>query len=477
MVGLRSQTSVDGSSASSDANTQQPRLTMELMAVFAKTIYAKEIGGLEMNRKKLVILMILVLAVGTMLAGCGQTAAEPEGPVTIVYWRSLTGVKGDVQDELAARFNEAQDDVIVDVQFQGEYGELVQKLQAAIAANDLPDMVLLDSPFVALFAKDGILVPLDDLAADEEIGTDLDNYMQGLLSDGYYKGQLYALPLMRSTPLLYYNADMFAEAGLPDRVPETWDEFKEFCDKLTIVEDGEVKQQGVSFTMGATSAHWYFQAAVYAYGGEVSDEDFNILLTEEPALQAAKLWQDIVFEYGTGKAGVDEGGSHGDFLNHRVGMVFGSTGSMGGLIDKADFTLGAGMIPAQERRMVPVGGSVIAMTSKDEAKQRAAWEFMKYMTNATSNYEIVVETGYLPTSQASLEYPPMIKYFETYPERAIALEQLKYARPQASIISLAKGTEIMRQAIEKLLVGNIPYDQVMAETAADLTTEYEEAYK
>ncbi len=429
-----------------------------------------------MNRKFTIIALILILTTA-LLAGCGQSAAEPEGPITIVYWRSLTGAKGDVQDELAARFNEAQDDIIVDVQFQGEYGELVQKLQAAIAANDLPDMVLLDSPFVALFAKDDVLVPLDDLAADEEIGMDLNYFMQGLISDGYYKGKLYALPLMRSTPLLYYNADMFEAAGLPDRVPVTWDEFKEFCDKLTIVEDGEVVQQGVSFTMGTTSAHWYFQALIYAYGGEVSDEDFNILLTEPKAVEAAKLWQDLVFTYGTGKAGVDEGGSHGDFLNHRVGMVFGSTGSMGGLIEKADFRLGAGMIPEQERRMVPVGGSVIAMTSKDEAKQRAAWEFMKYMTNATSNYEVVIQTGYLPTSQAAVDYGPMQKYFETYPERAIALEQLKYARPQASVISLAKGTEILRQAVEKLLVGNIPVEQVMEETAADLKLEYEESYK
>jgi len=425
--------------------------------------------------KRLPIFVILVL--GLIIAACAPAPAPSGEPVTIVYWRSLTGVKGDVQDELAARFNESQDDIIVDVQFQGAYADLVQKLQAGLAAGELPDMVLLDSPFVALFAKDGVLVPLDDFAADEVIGTDLQDYMQGLLSDGYYNDQLYALPLMRSTPLLYYNADMFAEAGLPDRVPETWDEFKEFCDKLTIVENGEIVQQGVSFTMGATSAHWYFQAAVYAFGGEVSDENFNILLTEPEALAAAKLWQDIVFEYKTGKAGVDEGGSHGDFLNHRVGMVFGSTGSMGGLITKSDFTLGAGMIPAQTRRMVPVGGSVIAMTSKDEAKQKATWEFMKYMTNAASNYEVVRQTGYLPTSQSALEYPPMVSYFETYPERAIALEQLKYARPQASIISLAKGTEIMRQAIEKLLVGNIPYDQVMQEAAADLTIEYEESYK
>lgn len=430
-----------------------------------------------MTKKLLVFTLILILSLTAALSGCSTATKEPEGPITIVYWRSLTGAKGDVQDQLAQKFNESQDKIIVDVQFQGAYAELVQKLQAGLAAGEIPDMVLLDSPFVALFAKDGVLIPLDDFAADPDIGTDLDDFMQGLISDGYYKGKLYALPLMRSTPLLYYNRDMFKEAGLPDRVPDTWDEFKEFCDKLTVVENDAPVQQGVSFTMGTTSAHWYFQAAIYSFGGEVSDEDFNIYLTDPEAMAAAQLWQDLVFKYKTAKPGTDEGGSHGDFLNHRVGMVFGSTGSMSGLMKKADFEVGAGMIPQQVRRMVPVGGSVIAMTSKDEAKQKAVWEFMKFMTNPESNYDVVVATGYLPTSQSSLNSPDMQAYFEKYPERKIALEQLKYARPQASVISLAKGTEILRQAVERLLVAGDPVSQVMQDTTDALKTEYEETFK
>jgi sn-glycerol 3-phosphate transport system substrate-binding protein len=429
-----------------------------------------------MNRRIMTILLIVAVTMPGVLVGCGGAAA-PKGPVKIVYWRSLTGAPGDAQDELVRRFNESQDEVEVDVQFQGAYGELVEKLLAALAAEEVPDVVQLDSPFVVLFAKDGVLVPLDDFAKDKKTGLDLDDMMPGLISDGYYKGKLYALPLMRSTPLLYYNRDMFKEVGLPDRVPNTWNEFKEFCDKLTKVEGDQTVRQGVSYTMGRTTAHWYLQAAIYAFGGEVSDEDFNILLEEPEAVAAAQLWQDIVFEYKTGKAGIEEGGSHGDFLNHRVGMVFGSTGSMASLRNNADFEVGAGMIPEQTRRMVPVGGSVIAMTSTDKDKREAAWKFMNYMVQPAANYYVVEQTGYLPTSQSSLKYPDMVAYFDKYPERKVALEQLAYARPQASVISLATGTEILRQAVEKLLVGDIPVAQLMAEAAADLRTEYEESFK
>lgn len=400
----------------------------------------------------------------------------PAGAEKIVYWRALSGAAGDIQDELARQFNESQSEVFVEVQFQGTYEELLQKLQAAMIAGETPDIVQLDSPWVALFAKDGALAPLGALASDPENGLNLDDFIPGFIADGYYQEELYAVPFMRSTPLLYYNKEMFAEAGLPDRVPETWDEFVEFSETLTKVEDGKPVQQGVSYTMSATTAHWYLQALIYAYGGQVSDEDFNLYLTQPEAIQAAQVWQDSVAN-GIAKPGIDEGGSQADFLNHRVGMVFGSTGSMANLMTSADFTVGAGMIPGQTQRQVPVGGSVIAMTTMDEAKQQAAWKFLKFLLEPENIAELVIATGYLPTTQAAIDHPDLVAYYEEFPERKVALDQLEFARPQASVISLATGTELLRQAVEKMLVGMVPIDQVMQETEEALRMEYEQNFQ
>jgi ABC-type glycerol-3-phosphate transport system substrate-binding protein len=117
------------------------------------------------------------------------------------------------------------------------------------------------------------------------------------------------------------------------------------------------------------------------------------------------------------------------------------------------------------------------MTSTDEARQAAAWEFMKFIVSPESNAQIVQATGYLPTSEAALETELLQEYFEQYPERLIALEQLQYARPQGSFMSLAMGSEIMRQAVEKLLVAQVPPEQVMAEAKEALMMEYEENFK
>ncbi|MDY0290478.1 MAG: ABC transporter substrate-binding protein [Sphaerochaeta sp.] len=426
--------------------------------------------------KKFLILSLIVLcALGTLPLWAAATAEKaPQGPVKIVYWRSLTGVAGEAQEDLVARFNKSQDKVQVEVQFQGAYAELLQKLLAALAAGELPDLVLLDSPFVALFAKDGALVNLDPFVKKDTSGFDLKDYIPGLMQDGYYDGALYALPLMRSTPLLYVNGDMLAAAGLPRRAPATWDEFREFSKKVTKFDaSGQPIQQGAGFTMGQTSAHWYFQGGVYSFGGLVSDEKFGIHLTEDPAIKLATLWQDMVFKDKT----AIPSNSHDDFLNKKVAMVFGSTGSMGNLLNRADFEVIPAFMPKQVKNLVPVGGSVIAMTSTDKRRQDAAWEFMKFMTNAESNSHIVIKTGYMPISTSSMKYPDTVQYFQDNPIRKVAIDQLEFTRPQASVISLGKGTEILRQMIEKLLIGNQNPKKVMEETTADLLKEYNESFK
>ncbi len=426
-----------------------------------------------MRSFRLSVLLLSAALIAPAAFATPQSEAAAAGPVKIVYWRSGTGAQAEAQEELVKRFNESQTRVIAEAQFQGAYAEILQKLMAGLAAGSVPDLALLDSPFVVLFAKDGALVELDKFAADPKTGVNLKDFVPGFINDGYYKGKLYALPFLRSTPLMYFNRDIFAEAGLPDRVPDTWDDTVAYSRKIS-----KPDRFGVGFTLGTTTAHWYLQGAIYSYGGEVSDADFNPLLEKPEAVAAAQLWQDMVFKDKIAIPGnVSQGDAQNDLLNSRVAMAFGSTGSMANIYTRAKFRAGAGFMPAKVKHAVPVGGSVLGMTSTDKARQAASWEFMKFMTSPASNALIVVKTGYLPYSKGAMEHPETTAYFQKYPERRVAMEQLQYARPQASVISLGKGTEILRQAVEKLLIGQVPAPQVMKEAAADLRKEYQEAFK
>ena len=423
-----------------------------------------------MKLKFVSFVILVTLFAGLM--GCAPAEATPTGPVKIVYWRSITGAAGDAQEELVKRFNASQTQVVVEVQYQGTYPEIQTKLQAAIAAKATPTIVMLDSPMMPYYAKNGQLAPLDDYIKGKD-GVDLNDFYSGLYADGVYDGKQYGWPFARSTPVLYFNRDMFKEAGLPDRAPETWTEFKQFCEKLTVKD----KRVGYAVQMGLTTAHWYFQGMLYAHGNDISDDKFNVMIDQATGVAGAKYLQDLI-KAGIAIAGTGADGAQGEFTNLRSGMHFGSTGSLGSIVKAVKFNVGVGFIPGETRRQVPIGGSILSvMASATKFEKDAAWKFIKYMTNVESNTYFVQQSGYMPLSKAAATSPAMVDFMAKNPNFKVAVDQLQYVRPQASIMALPKGTEIFRQAVEKLTVGLVDPTTVMKDAKAALEKEYNENFK
>jgi sn-glycerol 3-phosphate transport system substrate-binding protein len=415
--------------------------------------------------------------IGLVVLACTILAPALADAAKIVYWRALAGAPGDAQEEIAKRFNAEQKEVQADVQFQGTYPELMRKLQAALAARATPDVVMLDSPFMPYFAKNGALAALDDFAKGKD-GANLKDFFPGLLGDSYFQGKLYALPFARSTPILYYNRDLFKEVGLPDRAPSTWDEFLEFCRKLTKKEGKEVKRVGYAVQMGTTTAHWYFQGLVYAYGNDISDDKYNVFLDQPNAVAAARFLQDLVFTHQVAVPGTGPDGAQGEFTNQRSGMHFGSTGSLQNILKTSKFKVGVGFMPAAQRRQVPIGGSVLAiMSASPKDRQLAAWKFIKYMTNTQSNVYFVQKTGYMPISTSASNAAEMKSFMAKNPEFKVAVDQLQYVRPQASIIAVPEATEIFRQLVEKLTVGKVDPARAAKEANEALKKAYNESFK
>lgn len=80
-----------------------------------------------------IILLAFVLSAVPLAAAGKAEPAKPAGPIKIMYWRSLTGVAGNAQEEVVKRFNASRSDVVVQAEFQGAYAEILQKLTAAVA--------------------------------------------------------------------------------------------------------------------------------------------------------------------------------------------------------------------------------------------------------------------------------------------------------------------------------------------------------
>ena len=105
----------------------------------------------KLNRR-----MFLGLAAGATLAGCGYRSVDAEysqpagsvpkqyaNRVRVVFWSSYGGVNGKAVDKIVAKFNDSQQDVYVEVQFQGSYDDVAQKVAAALVAKQAPDLAIL----------------------------------------------------------------------------------------------------------------------------------------------------------------------------------------------------------------------------------------------------------------------------------------------------------------------------------------------
>ena len=153
------------------------------------------------------------------------------GANTIDFWSNHPGTSKEVEQKIITAFQSANPGLTVKLTDAGKnYEEVAQKFNAALAGGDLPDVVVASDVTWFNFALNKQFAPLDDLLSAAGVKTD--DYVDSLYNDYKFKDQHYALPYARSTPLFYYNKDLWKAAGLEDRGPKTWQELQEWAPKL-----------------------------------------------------------------------------------------------------------------------------------------------------------------------------------------------------------------------------------------------------
>ena len=128
-------------------------------------------------------------------------------------------------DGLVGDFNKAHPDIQVTPTYTGNYDVTLQKIQASKLAGTLPDVAVTEISSVPVLAALGAAQPLDALIAGSGGKQFLDRFWPSMLLNCVYDGKVYGVPFQRSTPVMYYNKDAFAAAGLdPEKPPITWHE-------------------------------------------------------------------------------------------------------------------------------------------------------------------------------------------------------------------------------------------------------------
>lgn len=230
--------------------------------------------------KKSILLLLSLLLV---LVGISTVTAEIE----ISFWNGFTGSDGVILTEIVNDFNETNDKGIKIKMDIIPWANFFEKLPPALATNTAPEMILMGMDQIAPYSSMGNLVDISDFF--DTMSVDRSNFSETVLDLCTYNGVLYMAPMQTNSLYLYWNKDLFIEAGLdPESPPETWDELYEMAIKLT---NPEKNVYGFGLPVGSISVYYNH---LLAEGGNLIDSEGKASLNSEPALKVFTMMQNAI---------------------------------------------------------------------------------------------------------------------------------------------------------------------------------------
>ncbi|NHN29955.1 ABC transporter substrate-binding protein [Paenibacillus agricola] len=418
-------------------------------------------------KKNATMIMASTMLLG-VLAGCssapqststGGTTPSPAAPAatpakagktTIQYWHSMGGANGEFTDAMIKRFNDSHPNIEVVGTFQGSYDEVVTKLQQAAAAGSAPDVSMLERSFVQLFADADVLEDLTPYLKKSNLSTD--GFVQGLMGHSTFNKKLVTLPLNRSTPIMHVNKTMLDEMGL--KIPTTWEELKTVSNALVIKDGSGYKRQGLSMPFD----DWYIQAMIT----QSKSRFFNEAGTTMEFIDAGvgnKVFSYLKDLQSTGALFYPPTQDSGNivkqmFTEGKIGILFESTGTIGGFLKNVKFDYKTAFLPKNEVFANPTGGANVTMFASSKNKD-TAWEFLNWlMTDPQGGQQFVIDTGYLPFTKKMVESKEIKELYAKEPNRQVAYDQLQYGIDTNKNLAWTPIIQEFRSAMQAIMYDN-----------------------
>jgi multiple sugar transport system substrate-binding protein len=370
------------------------------------------------------------------LAAC-DTPTTPAGtagqPVTITfssYTYGTQGAAGAGTKKLLEQFAAAHPEITVEAQAVPT-ADVLTKTKADVAAGDPPDVVQLGYSKLAEAFETLPLQSLEGVAGADWAGH-VEGITPALVQTGVHDDQVTALPFTVSIPTVFYNADLFRDAGLdPDRPPTTMTEIRAAAAALKAK-----GTNGIYFGIADSSKSDYLTQSVLDSAGAATIDDAGQVAFDSPAAIAALTEvQALTTEELQPAVSVDD--ALASFSSGKLGMLVVSTAVAGNLKQAADgsFELRSTGFPSfADRPAAPTfSGAGLIMLSADAAEQRASWELIKFLTSADGYTTVAKDIGYLPLRAELVDDPRYLKdHFATNKLLLPPLRQLPSVSPYRS---------------------------------------------
>lgn len=407
--------------------------------------------------------------IGTALAlalfpSCGEAPRQEPTVPTITFWHSFVATTVPALEDLLAEFRREHPGIGITAQYLPTGDGLIQKLVSAMRSGTAPDIAWVHSDFLDKLVEAHAIYPMREftegprgLTADE-----LGDFFPQLLEACTIRDTLFALPMEATSLALFYNRDLFREAGLdPNRPPATWDELGTAVRALTRDRDADGRTDVYGFFVPVFPASgelniWmnlqWMPFLWQAGGTEMTGDRKRVLWNSGAGVKALSLWKELydAMDFRTFGIQHDIG-----FASGRLAMI------MDGPWDLPRFrTMQAGAWSVAPLPAGPAGSAtyiageqlVIFRQSKipDEA-----WAFLRWVTEPRIQARFSQTSGYLPVRRSVLDMKEYQEFLKRDDAMRVFVEQMRVGRARMMVDRhWVEINRLLAEAIEKATLGN-----------------------
>lgn len=399
--------------------------------------------------------------------------------VEIDFWHIQATIYGDAITEMVAEFNETNEwGIVVNEVYKGSYDELNQAIRAALAGGGVPDVAIAYENDTLEYVAAGEIVPLDPYLESERYGVtdeELDDLIDGVLARQQvdaYEGQTLSWPHGNSSQGMYYNADLFAQAGI-DGPPTTWDELLEDARTLTA-------ETGAAYSAFGTGKNFLYYNILRSMGVTPIDPGAGTTnFTAPESIEALELLATLYEEELVYTAEDTEQ----EFTNERAATEIGTTARTSTKIEQIGdrFEWGVALTPQETDEPITQlwGGNHVLLNSDDEQQHLAAWLFMRWFAGADAQAIYAARTGYSPAVESALDTDLLADNFAEFPQKEQAFEEV-FVNAQIQPPTAAGNAidDMVSQVVEEVTLGRLTPQEAAERMDAEgvaLLAQYDDA--
>lgn len=426
-------------------------------------------------KKRLLAALLSSALVMTTLAGCSSKSGSSDmvteltEPITIEMWHYMNGGQADALNSIIEDFNATNDKgITVNAISQGSIVDLNKKVISAAQSNSLPAIINVYPDIATGLIEDKKLVNLSSFINDKNVGMadEMDDFVDSFIQETsqWNNGEVYGLPMTKSTEVLYVNKNMLESLGytLEDLEDLTFEKLAEISNKA-------VTELGVA-GFGFDSSSNAFISSLKMNGLDFVDSKGTINVDNEWVREYMTFFQKQAESGAFRIAGEDKFLSN-PFVNQKMLCYQGSSAGYAYLNNGGAFEIAVVEVPVfegKDKAVMQQGASLFVTNNVSAEAQYAAYEFVKFATNAENTAKFATATGYLPVRKSAVE-TEIVKnilndetslYSQVY---NVAQKSLPYSYYTPAINNAQSARTVAQEKYEAFMSGSIKDVEVLVD--------------